>query len=233
MFLKFPIFVMMIFDSFKYDLRSIPIGKVFDKYPDLYQLYAETLAVVNSDKSPHDGLTAEQVVCLVVYAYHHTSPLVRQYASMHIRRKEALKLLSFTLENAEDLVKQEGILPYIIGANKFVNHLAIQFCKFEPNSHKWIELCRKQDMLDDVFLALKGDLDGNEKKTAAEILTIKMKLEQQAEGLQIRINQLASEIFSGDTELTPLAAAHSILEKRKPIISPARAVGAKKAKLEA
>jgi len=219
----------MDFNGFKYNLRETPIDDLFSVYPELYALYSETLAILGKGKqSPHKGLTAEQAVALVVYSYHHTSPLVKQFASMHERRKEALKLLSYTIETAKDLERQPEIVTYIIGANPFINHLAISLCKFEPNSHKWIELCRKQDMLDDVFLTLKEEIGGTEKKSAAEMLSIKMKLEEQAEGLQRRINQLASEMFTGDSELTLMAAAHDILEKRKPIISVGRHVAKKR-----
>ncbi len=219
----------MDFTGLKYDLRSTPIDDLFTKYPDLYVLYSEVLSFAWKGKAtPHKGLTAEQAIALVVYSYHHTSPLVKQFASMHQRRKEALKLLSYTIENEADLKKQPEIVTYIIGGNSFVNHLAIQLCKFEPHSHKWIELCRKQDMLDDVFLTLKEEFGGTEKKSATEILSLKLKLEQQAEGLQGRINQLAAEMFTGDAELTLMAAAHDILEKRKPIISVGRYVAKKK-----
>lgn len=224
----------MDFANLKYDLRSTPIDQVFSKYNDLFQLYQGTYAFVEkSNDSPHPGLSAEQAMCMVVYSYHQSSPLVRQYASMHQRRKEALKLLEFTIERAEDLVRNKDIIQYIRGSNRFVNHLAIQFCKFEPNSHKWIELCRKQDVLDDVFLALKTDTEGTEKKSAVELLTLKLTLESKAEGLQTRINQLASEIFAGDDNLSLMAAAHDILEKRKAILTPERAVAAKKMKNEA
>ena len=219
----FPRFPNMDFTGLKYDLRATPIDKLFEVYPDLYVLYSEVLSFAWKGKAtPHKGLTAEQAVALVVYSYHHTSPLVKQFASMHQRRKEALKLLAYTIENEADLKKQPEIVTYILGANGFINHLAIRLCKFEPNSHKWVELCRKQDMLDDVFLSLKEELGGTEKKSAAEMLSIKIKLEQQAEGLQHRINQLAAEIFTGDSELTLMAAAHDIIEKRKAILVPER-----------
>lgn len=222
----------MEFSTLKYNLRGISLADLFKTYPELYSLYTESLAIVNVPKgeNPHIALTAEQAVALVVYTYHQSSPLVRQYANMHLRRRESLKLLEFTLESAEDLINNPDIAQYITGANRFVNHMAIQFCKFEPNSSKWVELCRKQDMLDDVFLVLKEDQAGAGKKSAAEVLAVKMKLEEQGESLQVRINQLSTEIFAGDTGLTPLAAAHVIMEQRKPVISPERYVARKREK---
>ena len=78
------------------------------------------------------------------------------------------------------------------------------------------------------FFALKSDTEGTEKKSAAEMLSIKIKLEQQAEGIQQRINQLATEIFAGDNILTTIAAAHEIIEKRKPLTTPERWVSHKR-----
>ena len=160
----FPRFPNMDFTGLKYDLRATPIDKLFEVYPDLYVLYSEVISFAWKGKAtPHKGLTAEQAVALVVYSYHHTSPLVKQFASMHERRREALKLLSYTIETAADLQKKAEYVPYILGANPFINHLAIHLCKFEKNSHKWIELCRKQDMLDDVFMTLKEEIGGDRK----------------------------------------------------------------------
>jgi hypothetical protein len=214
------------FSSMKWDIRGIPLDTLFEKYNDLFQLYSETQSLLADGSPLHPGLSAEQVTALAVYTYHQGSPLISE-ASMHKRRLEALRLLSFIIIDAKDLQRHSELGPYIVGANPFVNHLAIRFCKFEPNSFEWTELCRKQDMLDDVFLTLKEEQMGTEKKSANEILKIKLEIELKAEGLQNRIRELAKSFFKGDTNLLSLISLNQILEQRKAILTPERYVSQK------
>lgn len=216
---------MLDFKSMKWDLQNTPISELFVKFNDLFQLYNEVFLLCGRPSEPHEGISKEQIVSLVVYTYHINSPLVQQEASIHKRRYKALTLLG--IEVKEPLEKSP-YLPYVVGDNTFLNRLALQFCKLEDN-FKWIELVRKSEMSDDIFLTLKLEMAGSGNKSANDIMKIKLDIEAKAEGLQNRIQQLASEIFRNDSHLLNIAASHEILEKRKAIITPERFVSSKKA----
>lgn len=236
---------MLDFSKMKWRLRDHKQDQIFLTYPDLQALYNEVRMMVEDSggylsiegvkgaqpsyaERVHPGLSPQDLMCFIIYVYHIGSPLIHE-VSMHKRRAKALGLIGTTIETSADLEKNKQLVQYIVGANSFVNRVALHLCKFE-NNFKWIELCRKQDMLDDVFLTLKEEQTGTEKKSANEILKIKLDIEKQAEGLQQRIQQLAQDIFMNDMQLIDYSASHVILEQRKALITPERVVAASKAK---
>lgn len=216
---------MLDFKLMRWDLQNTPPSELFTIYNDLFQLYSEVHLLCGRPKDPHKHITKEQIISLVVYTYHINSPLVQQEASIHKRRYKALTLMG--IEIKEPIEKSQHF-NYIIGNNTFLNRLALQFCKLEDN-FKWIELIRKSEMADDIFLTLKLEMQGAGAKSANDIMKIKLDIEAKAEGLQNRIQQLASEIFRQDSNLLNMVASHEILEKRKAIITPERFVSSKKA----
>lgn len=233
---------MLDFSKMKWRLRDHQPSGIFKVYPDLQVLYNEVRMMVQDTPSSnileneeepwearnHKGMSPQELMCFIVWSYHIGSPLVQE-VSMHKRRAKALGFIGTPIETAEDLQRNKPLVQYIVGANSFVNRVALHLCKFE-NNFKWIELCRKQDMMDDVFLTLKEEQMGTEKKSANEILKIKLEIESKAEALTNKINQLAQEIFMGDLQLIDYAASHVILEQRKALISPERVVAAAKSK---
>jgi hypothetical protein len=235
------------FSKMRWKLREHPnpVNTLFSIYPDLEVLYNEVKMMYGDEvsffaafgeeedekkpRSLHEGLSPQQLMAFIVYAYHIHSPLSTEM-SMHKRRGNALELIGFTdIKTAEGLEREKVLVQYIVGRNSFVNRLALHFCKFE-NNFDWIELCRQLDLIDQVFLTQNEEMLGTEKKSANEILDIKLKIESKLDGMRTRATRLAKEIFNNDTNLINYAAAHLILEKRKPIISPERYVAQQREK---
>lgn len=136
---------------------------------------------------------------------------------MHKRRAQVLEHLGFQL--GKDV--SEEMAQLITMQNLFVNRLALHFCKNE-NNFKWIELIRKQEMLDDVWLVLKEETAGTEKKSAVEILSQKQKVDKQSKETVADIMQLSNELFAGDVDLVDYVSSQVIAEKRVALITPER-----------
>lgn len=232
---------MLDFSKMRWNLREHPnpVNTLFSRYSDLEVLYNE-VKIMHGDPNQffeglaepdgiaqkielHQGLTPQQLMAFIIYAYHIPSPISMEM-SMHKRRGMALELIGFTdIKTREGFEKNKHLAQYIVGANNFVNRLALHFCKFE-NNFKWLELCRQLDLIDQVFMTHNEEMMGTEKKSAAEIMKLKLEVEGKMHDLRSRAYNLAGEIFNSDKSLLDYAAAHVILEKRKPIISPERYV---------
>ncbi len=206
------------FNSMKWKIKDLPITDLFKTFPDLLQLYNEVLEIMGDAEQPHEGLSKEQITALVVYTYHLQSPLVQQEASIHKRRFKALQLLGINIADVES----DPNAKYIIGNNTFLNRLAIQLCKLEEN-FDWLELCRKTEILDDLYLTLKMEMGGTDKKSANDIMKIKLDIDAKAEHLKTTIRQLSHNIFRADDNLLNFVASQEIIEKRRPLITPERA----------
>lgn len=202
----------------KWDLRNTPYDKVFDLYPELQKIYQEVVQM-QSEPPQYEPLHAGQLMQFIVFSYDLNSPIARE-ASIYKRRAEALKMIGIPLATAGDVEKYRA---FIGGQNSFVNHLAIHFCKLQ-NSFDWIELCSLQDILDDVDRTLKEETEGTEKKSAQEILKLKLEIREKSQKLREEMRSIAQRLFFNDGELLNFSAAHSILEKRIAIISPERLV---------
>lgn len=211
----------------KYDFVATPTDQIFTAYPDLFKLYEETCSLLNyapyrnPENCPHAPLSGEEICMLVVYVYHQKSPLI-DTASMYARRGLALKKMGIVI--TEDDLNKPSIFPFIAGSNSFLNHLAIRFCKLEPNAFDWLELCRLLDVIDDIYLTLKMEQYGTEKKGANEILKIKLDIDEKSRNFRDRASVLSKKIFAGDSELINLVGEHNIFEKRMALITPERVV---------
>ena len=227
---SFLTFGAMDFERIRWNIKSTPDKDLFDAYNDLFQLYSETCQILSyrpSDAAerPHAPLSPEQVVKLVIYAYHQYSPFAHE-PSMHKRRLLALREIGYSITTEADIEGNKVITAFIVGDNTFVNHLAIRFCKQEPNSFDWLELCRLLDMIDDVYLTLKAEQAGAGNKGANEILKVKLAIDKDAMGLRQRATDLANKIFNGDERLINTVAIHDLFEKRISLITPQRIVKA-------
>lgn len=213
----------------KYDVKDLPHKQLFAKYPDLELIYSEAkeLHDIAGGEIEHSPLSREEVMIFIVYSYHLKSPIIKEM-SIHKRRQQALGLLGYELNTREQIEQNSALADVIVGRNEFINRLSLHFCKFEQ-SFDWMELVRLQDMMDDVFLAMKESADGS-KKTAAELLVVKTNLEKNTELYRNKIRALAQQIFSNDENLINLAPVHVILQNRRDkIISPERYAKAKQA----
>ncbi len=211
-----------------YKVADIKPSEVFTTYPALETIYNEAVEIHKTAQTGvpchAEPLTPQELMTFIVYVYHLHSPLVREN-SIHKRRRQALERVGHETNDKSS----EALLHLIIGANEFVNRLALIFCKYE-NSVAWTELCSIQDILDDVFLTLKVESEGTEKKSANEMLKIKLEVNAKAEGLRTKMRQLSTELFIGDNALLNLSASQILLEERKKIITPERFVAAQKEK---
>jgi hypothetical protein len=202
----------------RYNLTNIK--GLLDAYPDLKTIYREAVSMHPSNELPiNDFLTADEIMAFVVHSYHLQSDLVRKEPSSHKRRQQALFTIGYTIKTAEDIEKNPALVELIVGRNDFVNRLALHFCKFE-NSIDWIELCSLQDIMDDVELTLRSESEGTDKKSAQEILKLKLEIREKATKTRAEMRNLAINLFSNDVRLLDYAASHMILEKRTRIISP-------------
>ena len=77
-------------------------------------------------------------------------------------------------------------------------------------------------MLDDVWLVLKEETAGTEKKSAVEILSQKQKVDKQSKETVADIMQLSNELFAGDVDLVDYVSSQVIAEKRVALITPER-----------
>lgn len=202
-------------DKMKWQLTGLPHNQIFATYPYLRVLYNEAVDL-HADDISHRPLSPEQIMAFIVYTYHIRSPFVKD-ASMHKRRAQVLEHLGFQL--GKDV--SEEMAQLITMQNLFVNRLALHFCKNE-NNFKWIELIRKQEMLDDVWLVLKEETAGTEKKSAVEILSQKQKVDKQSKETVADIMQLSNELFAGDVDLVDYVSSQVIAEKRVALITPER-----------
>lgn len=208
---------MMDFSKMKWDIKHTPINKLLKTYPDLQIIFKEAVEI-HPDTIEHSPLTPEEVMAFVVYTYHIKSPFAKE-TSIHKRRIEVLKELGFTIGNEKELRENTDLVQFIVGSNGFVNRLALHFCKLE-NSVDWIELCSLQEMLDDVYLTLKEETEGTDKKSAQEILKLKIEIRQKAQPFREQMRTISRELFSGDEEIINQVASHIILEKRKRLLVP-------------
>lgn len=216
---------MLDFSKMKWRLREHQPEDLFRMYPDLEQIYYEVKMLA---QPKHDGLTPQELMALMVWVYHIKSPLVHE-PSMHKRRTQALGLIGYVIETQDDLARFNHLAQYIVGANSFANRLSVHFCKFEE-VYDWLELCQLQDMLDDIALSAKEEQSGTEKKSANEILKVKVDIYRNAEPIRKRVQELSQKIFRNDVDLLNYASSHVILEQRKPLISPERIVANNKTK---
>lgn len=184
-------------------------------YPELLTIYSE---VESMQTGGHEPLTKAQVIKFTCLSYHLHSPIARE-SSIHQRRKEALAFLGFPIITKQDFEDNKEIVSLITGSNTFVNRLAIHFCKFE-NNIDWAELCSLQDMLDDVYLTLKEETEGTDKKSAQEILKLKIEIRSKAQPLREQMRSISQQLFQNDTNLINYSAAHMVLEKRKRLLMP-------------
>lgn len=206
------------YSSMKWDVKSTPTNELFSTYPDIEIMYLEVNAMMQGTgiKTIHTPLSPQEIMAFIIYAYHLRSPLVTAFPSIHKRRLEALRCVGYTPVSVQGQQPDKNLMDIIVGANDYVNRLALHFCKFE-NNYAWITLCREQDILDDVLLTLKQESDGTEKKSAQEILKIKLDIRQKAQDVESKIERLSQELFRDDHNLLNFAASHILLEKRRMI----------------
>ena len=210
-----------------YKILEVEPKEILKTYRELETIYNESVTIYKSiglNTVSHNPLDKESLMWFIVAVYHLQSPFVRE-SSIHKRRKQALEKLGYSVTTASD----KELLELVVGKNEFVNRLALIFCKYE-NSPAWIELCATQDILDDVFLTLKLESEGTDKKSANEMLKIKLEVNSKAEGLRQKMRSLSNELFAGDNSLNNLSASQILLEERIKIITPERFVKAQKQK---
>jgi len=210
-----------------YKLSDVPVKQLFATYPELEVIYDEAATIHKSTGSTlieHSPLSKEELMYFIVLSYHLHSKLARE-SSIHKRRRQALSGIGIEITEKSS----QGLVALVLGKNEFVNRLALIFCKYE-NSPAWIELCAIQDILDDVFLTLKLESEGTEKKSANEMLKIKLEVNAKAESLRQKSKQLSAELFMGDSNLNNLSASQMLLEERIKIITPERFVKAQREK---
>ena len=217
------------FSNLKYKLREVQAPDLFRVYPELEQIHYEAKLIHGS--AEHSPLSPQELMAFVVYAYDLKSPIV-QVPSIHRRRAEALELVGYPMKTEDDLRKYRAYIQFVTGTNDFVNRLALQYCKLQ-NTFDWMELCSLQDLLDDVDLTLKQESEGTEKKSAQEILKLKLEIRDKSTKTRNEMKALATSLFLNDVNLISYAASQIILEKRKPIITPERYVAKKRAEREA
>jgi len=219
---------MLDFSRLKYRLREIPVKSLFTEYPDLEEIYNE--AKMMNGSASHKPISPQELMAFIVYSYDLQSPIVRE-ASIHKRRLEALNLIDYIVRTEEDFAEKPELVQFVTGANPFVNRLALHYCKLQ-NSVDWMELCRLQDILDDVDLTLKSESEGTGSKSANEMLKIKLDIMEKSQKIRDKMRFLATGLFMADANLSNYSASHMILEKRKAIITPERYVSAKRAARE-
>lgn len=210
-----------------YSIADVKPKEIFKKYPELKNVYDEAINIYTSvsDKEiNHEPLSPQELMWFIVGVYHLKSALIRE-SSIHKRRRQALSQLGYEIKQDSD----KALVSLVVGQSEFVNRLALIFCKYE-NSPAWIELCATQDILDDVFLTLKLESEGTDKKSANEMLKIKLEVNTKAEGLRLKMRQLSNELFVGDSALNNYSASQILLEERIKVITPERFVRAQKDK---
>ncbi len=215
----------MDFSKLKYQLRDIKLKDTFLEYPALEEIYNEVY-ILWGEKPEHAPLTKQELMAFIVYAYDLQSPLCQE-PSIHKRRAKSMELIGYPVITEADFKGKTEQVSLIVGSNEFVNRLALHYCKLQ-NSFDWIELCSLQDILDDVDITLKSESAGTEKKSAQEILKLKLEIRQKSKGTRDEMRTLASGLFMNDVNLLNFAASHVILEKRKPLIIPERIVAKKR-----
>lgn len=211
----------------RYNLANIK--GLLNQYSGLKLIYQEAVAMCQSEQLEKiaNVLNEDEIMAFVIHSYHLQSPLAKE-PSIHTRRQKALAEIGYSVKTADDIKDNPELVKLIVGRNDFVNRLALHFCKFE-NSIDWMELCALQDIMDDVTLTLKQESEGTDKKSAQEILKLKLDIREKATKTRAEMHSLATTIFNNDMHLLDYAASHMILEKRIRILSPENFVKAVKA----
>lgn len=192
------------FREMKWNILEVPTDKnILDEVPQLG-------AIFKNCKPIHDivGISTNQLVRYVVYAYHFYSPIARKDNLLE-RKRDALIYSGIPCDDKGNYPLD--VMSIVKNENGTANLAILHFLKSE-NRLDWIELQSKLSLYYEVLSMMISQSETAGTKTIEDVMSQKVKVSSMLKQVKADIDELKAKLFIGDSTLINLVNSFEELE---------------------